>query len=88
MLLHISLLLSIFVAGRTRRQAGGAATKREFQAMSDVGRLMPPYFGLRRYLDNNNVYGKVLYISRLVAGLLHMQLCDKCKGFCRIGIGV
>ena len=48
MVLHISLLLSIFVAERTRRQAGGAATERESQAMSDVGRLMPPYFGLRR----------------------------------------
>lgn len=37
MLLHSSLLLSIFARGRTRRQAGGAATKREFQAMSELG---------------------------------------------------
>lgn len=63
MLLHISLLLSIFVAEGTRRQTGGAVTKQEPQAMSDVGRLMPPYFGLKRYLNNNDIYGKVLYFS-------------------------
>lgn len=35
MVLHISLLLSIFAAEGTRRQTGGAVTKQELQAMSD-----------------------------------------------------
>lgn len=35
MLLHMSLLLSIFVAERTGRKTGGAVTERESQAMSD-----------------------------------------------------
>ena len=48
MLLHSSLLLSIFAVERTRKWTGGAVAKRESQAMSDVGRLMPPYFGFRR----------------------------------------
>lgn len=77
MVLHISLLLSIFAAERTRRQTGGAVTKQESQAMSDVGRLMPPYFGLKRFLNNNNVYGEILYISRLATALLHLQLCNR-----------
>lgn len=80
MVLHISLLLSIFAGERTRKWTGGAVAKRESQAMSDVGRLMPPYSGLKRYLNNNNVYGKILYISRLATNLLHLQLCDRRAG--------
>lgn len=49
---------------------------------------MPPNFRLKRYLNNNNVYGKVLYFNRLVTNLLHLQLCGRREGHRRIGGGV